>query len=139
VGFVFQSFHLIPSLTALENIALPAELLGSASISDINLEAKDLLAEVGLSNRATHYPSQLSGGEQQRVAIARAIMNKPKILFADEPTGNLDGSNASIVLDLLFRLKAEREMGLLCVTHDRDIAGLMDRSVELRNGQVVAL
>jgi len=119
VGFIFQSFHLMPSLTALENVMLPLELLGGKGAAT---EAKQLLDQVGLSDRLSHYPSQLSGGEQQRVAIARAFINKPSILFADEPTGNLDRETSARVTRLLFDLNREKGTTLLLITHDARLA-----------------
>lgn len=136
VGFVFQNFQLIPSLTALENVALPAELLADVPPDTIQERARTLLAQVGLETRTTHYPSQLSGGEQQRVAIARALINGPKIIFADEPTGNLDSVSAAQVLDLLIELNEQHGAGLLCVTHDARVAARMHRAVEVRDGEV---
>lgn len=136
VGFVFQNFQLIPSLTALENVALPAELLADVLPDTIQERARALLAQVGLETRTTHYPSQLSGGEQQRVAIARALINGPKIIFADEPTGNLDSVSAAQVLDLLIALNEQHGAGLLCVTHDARVAARMHRAVEVRDGEV---
>ena len=135
VGFVFQNFQLIPTLTALENVAVPLELQG---IPDSAERARDLLAKVGLSERLGHYPIQLSGGEQQRVALARAFINRPAILFADEPTGNLDGANGSHVIDLLFELNAQLETTLVLVTHDLALAAKCDQQLSLKNGRVLA-
>ncbi len=137
VGFIFQNFQLIPSLTALENVMLPAELLAAQSLVHIEQHATQLLIDVGLRERVSHYPVQLSGGEQQRVGIARALINEPKIIFADEPTGNLDGESASHVLDLLIRINDERATSILCVTHDQRVADRMHRSMEVRNGELV--
>jgi putative ABC transport system ATP-binding protein len=133
LGFVFQSFHLIPSLTAYENILVPLEIAGIAQAAQ---RAQTLLDEVGLHDRAHHYPSQLSGGEQQRIAIARAFANEPPILLADEPTGNLDSRNGSHIFDLLLKLNRERAATLLLVTHDQQLAGLASRRVVLRDGTV---
>lgn len=137
VGFVFQSFQLIPSLTALENAMLPAEFLGTPW-AEAREHARELLSYVGLSEREHHYPAQLSGGEQQRVAIARALINAPRLVFADEPTGNLDADNAAHVLELLFKLNAERGTALLFVTHDLQIASSFPSRLQLRHGEVVA-
>lgn len=133
VGFVFQTFQLLGSLTALENVMLPAELRGEASAQS---NASELLARVGLSTREKHYPRQLSGGEQQRVAIARAFASSPKILFADEPTGNLDTRTGEIIIDLLFSLNAEFATTLVLVTHDQRIADRCDRSIVIEAGQI---
>jgi putative ABC transport system ATP-binding protein len=135
VGFVFQNFQLIPTLTALENVLVPVELAGDATRED---EAKALLARVGLGERCDHYPVQLSGGEQQRVALARAFMNRPKILFCDEPTGNLDGDTAAAMVELIFGLNRERGTTLVLVTHDLDLAQRCQRIIRLRNGAVAA-
>lgn len=134
VGFVFQSFHLIPSLTAYENILVPLEIMGLAGATK---RAQSLLDEVGLHDRAHHYPSQLSGGERQRIAIARAFANQPQILLADEPTGNLDSRNGTHIFDLLLNLNRERGTTLLLVTHDHQLADLADRKISLRDGFVV--
>lgn len=133
VGFVFQSFHLLPNLTALENVMLPLEL---ADRRDARTAAGDLLARVGLTPRAQHYPKQLSGGEQQRVALARAFAGEPKVLFADEPTGNLDSVTGQKVIDLLFALNRERQATLVLVTHDEALARSCSRRVELEAGCV---
>ncbi|MBD3633402.1 MAG: ABC transporter ATP-binding protein [Methylophaga sp.] len=134
VGFIFQSFHLLPSLQAIENVMLPAELKGD---KDARQKAEDLLAQVGLSERLTHYPSQLSGGEQQRVAIARAFASSPKILFADEPTGNLDEGNGKIIIDQLFDLNHSQGTTLVMVTHDNELANKCDRQLVMSAGQLV--
>ena len=134
VGFVFQNFQLIPTLTALENVLVPLELRGS---HDGLAEARDLLARVGLEDRLGHYPVQLSGGEQQRVALARAFINRPKILFCDEPTGNLDDDNARVMLDLVFGLNRERGTTLVLVTHNHELARRCSRLIRLRGGAVV--
>ncbi|NVJ61667.1 MAG: ABC transporter ATP-binding protein [Gammaproteobacteria bacterium] len=133
VGFIFQSFHLLTTLTALENVALPLELKQGKSAQD---EAKKLLEQVGLGDRLTHYPNQMSGGEQQRVAIARAFAAKPKILFADEPTGNLDTKTGQHIADLLFELNQSQGTTLIMVTHDLKLAGRCQRQIELSAGQV---
>jgi putative ABC transport system ATP-binding protein len=121
VGFVFQNFQLIPTLTALENVLVPVELRGDGG-SAAEAEGRELLRRVGLSERCDHYPVQLSGGEQQRVALARAFMNRPKILFCDEPTGNLDADTAQAMVDLIFGLNREKQTTLVLVTHDLELA-----------------
>lgn len=132
-GFVFQTFRLIPSLTALENVMVPAELRGA---SDARERARALLAEVGLAARAHHYPAQLSGGEQQRTAIARAFINTPRIIFADEPTGNLDEETGAHVLDLLFNLNRDEGTTLILVTHDHELTRRVNRIIKLKNGRI---
>ena len=134
VGFVFQSFMLLPGLTALENVMLPLELAGAQSP---RTDAEARMTEVGLADRLHHYPAQLSGGEQQRVAIARAFAGHPRILFADEPTGNLDQKTARQVIDLLFKLNAERNTTLVMVTHDAAIADHCERILTLSGGRIV--
>ena len=134
VGFVFQSFHLVPSLTALENVMLPLELAGSR---EARRTARAALEEVGLGPRVGHYPRQLSGGERQRVAIARAFVGGPSVLFADEPTGNLDSRTGGRVADLLFRLNAEHGTTLVLVTHDRGLAQRCDRQLEMDAGRLL--
>jgi putative ABC transport system ATP-binding protein len=136
IGFVFQFFHLMPSLTAYENVLVPMELAGA---SDARARASRLLDEVGLASRAHHYPSQLSGGEQQRVALARALANDPKVLLADEPTGNLDTSTGQHVIDMLFDVNRQRGTTLVLVTHDRDLADRADLQVFMRDGRIVEL
>lgn len=135
VGFVFQSFQLLPSLTALENVMLPIELKGE---SDPFAKAKQLLQRVGLDERWHHYPNQLSGGEQQRVAIARAFATQARILFADEPTGNLDTATGSKIIELLFELNREFSTTLVLVTHDERLAQKCDRSISLVAGEIVS-
>lgn len=135
VGFVFQTFQLVPTLTALENVMVPLELRGLKA-EDVSEEAVELLTEVGLSDRLQHYPSQLSGGEQQRVAIARAFINKPKILFADEPTGNLDTETGATIEKLLFDLNEINGTTLVLVTHDLSLAEQCQRTIHLRNGRI---
>ena len=135
VGIVFQAFHLIPSLTAYENVLVPMEL---ANQPDPAADAHALIEAVGLNERSHHYPSQLSGGEQQRVAIARAFANRPSILLADEPTGNLDTANGAKVFDLLVRLNRERKTTLLLVTHEQELARAADRRIVLSGGRVIA-
>ena len=135
VGFVFQNFQLIESLTALENVMLPSELRGDRSAKE---DALGYLERVGLANRVKHYPRQLSGGEQQRVAIARAFSSKPKVLFADEPTGNLDTKTGEKVADLLFELNHEHDTTLVLVTHDKSLAERCQMKTELAAGAVIA-
>jgi len=134
VGFVFQSFQLIPTLTAIENVMIPLELKGANNAQTI---AKDLLTRVGLGERADHYPSQLSGGEQQRVSIARAFSNNPQILFADEPTGNLDEATGQIVEELLFEMNREKGTTLILVTHDLELAAKTQKTIRLKGGRLV--
>lgn len=138
VGFVFQTFQLLPSLTALENVMLPLELSGRNSTDSIHSSARELLQRVDLAKRLHHYPAQLSGGEQQRVAIARAFSNSPKILFADEPTGNLDAKTGHKVIDLLFDLNSEQGTTLVLVTHDSELGGRCQRRFELEEGRIVS-
>jgi len=133
IGIVFQSFHLIPNMTALENVAVPLELAGKRDAFAI---AERELAAVGLADRVTHYPGELSGGEQQRVAIARALAPEPRILIADEPTGNLDQATGRQIADLLFAKAAERAMTLVLVTHDPALAARCDRQVAMRSGRI---
>ena len=135
VGFVFQSFQLIPTLTAIENIMVPSELRGERGVAS---RAHSLLESVGLADRATHYPNQLSGGEQQRVGIARAFINKPRILFADEPTGNLDAETGETIESLLFDLNKKEGTTLVLVTHDLELAQKTSRIIQLKGGRVVS-
>jgi putative ABC transport system ATP-binding protein len=137
LGFVFQAYHLVPTLTALENVMLPMEMLGD-DIDAARPRAEYLLESVGLIDRQTHYPTQLSGGEQQRVALARAFIMKPSVLFADEPTGNLDSSNGQHILELLVRLNTEEGATLVMVTHDQALASHADRHIFLADGKVVS-
>ncbi len=133
VGFIFQNFQLIPTLTAVENVMIPLELQGKSGARKVAL---DLLERVGLAERAEHYPTQLSGGEQQRVSMARAFSNAPKILFADEPTGNLDETTGIKIESLLFEINKEQKTTLVIVTHDLDLAAKTDRIIRLRGGKV---
>ena len=135
IGYVFQSFHLIPTLTAVENVATPLEIAGA---SDGRRRAGELLAEVGLGGRLSHYPAQLSGGEQQRVALARAVALGPRLLLADEPTGNLDSSTGEQIVELLLAMNRERASTLVLVTHDEALARHADRIITLRDGRIVA-
>jgi putative ABC transport system ATP-binding protein len=133
IGFVFQSFLLIPSLTAVENVTLPAILRGEGEDTD---KAEQLLASVGLTGRETHLPAQLSGGEQQRVALARAFMTQPKILFADEPTGNLDEHTAENIIELLFKMNRDNGTTLVLITHDANLAKRCDRTLSIHAGEL---
>ena len=135
IGFIFQNFQLLPTLTALENVMVPLELRGERNIK---ARAMDLLDKVGLTDRGHHYPAQLSGGEQQRVSLARAFSNRPQLLFADEPTGNLDGETSEKVVKLIFDLNKEEGTTLMLVTHDLDLAGKTQRIVRLKAGRLVA-
>ncbi len=134
VGFIFQNFQLIPTLTALENVMVPLELRGEKGAAKV---AKELLTKVGLGDRYNHYPTQLSGGEQQRVSIARAFSNRPKILFADEPTGNLDEETSQTVEDLIFNLNKEAGTTLVMVTHDLELASKTNRTIRLKGGKII--
>jgi putative ABC transport system ATP-binding protein len=133
IGIIFQSFHLVPTMTALENVALPLEFAGEGNAQ---ATARELLQEVGLSHRMDHFPAQLSGGEQQRVAIARALSRRPKLILADEPTGNLDRRTGGHIVDLLFGLQRRREATLILVTHDEKLAGACDRTIRMADGRV---
>lgn len=135
VGFVFQSFQLLPNLTALENVMLPMELAGAGD--EARLRGLAMLERVGLSHRFKHYPRQLSGGEQQRVALARAFVTEPKILFADEPTGNLDSNTGRTIIELLFELNREKGTTLVLVTHDETLASRCERLIRLDSGRIV--
>ncbi|MBT8191594.1 MAG: ABC transporter ATP-binding protein [Bacteroidia bacterium] len=135
VGFVFQNFQLIPTLTALENVMIPLELLG---FNDARKRSRELLDRVGLGDRTSHYPSQLSGGEQQRVSIARAFSNQPQILFADEPTGNLDDSTGEHIEELIFEINREKNTTLILVTHDLDLANKTNRIIRLKGGSIIS-
>ena len=135
VGFVFQSFHLVPSLNALENVMLPLELAGR---SDARSAARDIIGKVGLKERWSHYPAQLSGGEKQRVAIARAFATEPAVLFADEPTGNLDSRTGSTIMDIMFELNRSSSTTLILVTHDKALAGRCERMLSLDAGLLIS-
>jgi putative ABC transport system ATP-binding protein len=135
VGFIFQNFQLLPTLTALENVMVPLELRGEKNVKS---RAVDLLQKVGLGDRGHHYPAQLSGGEQQRVSLARAFSNKPQILFADEPTGNLDAETSEIIIELIFNLNKEAGTTLILVTHDLELANKTGRIIKLKGGKVVS-
>lgn len=134
IGFIFQSFHLIPSLTAFENVLIPMEIIG---LKDARERADVLLKEVDLTNRGHHYPTELSGGEQQRIAIARAFANQPKILLADEPTGNLDSKNGTHIFELMTGLHRQNNVTLVLVTHDQHLAELAQRQVILKDGRIL--
>ena len=141
VGFVFQTFHLLPTLTALENVMVPLEILAEVAVrggDSIRERCSELLERVGLADRMDHYPAQLSGGEQQRVALARAFANEPRILFADEPTGNLDRKTGRQVVDLMEVLNHESRTTLVLVTHDVELAGLARRTISLEDGRIVS-
>ncbi|MEJ7861372.1 MAG: ABC transporter ATP-binding protein [Pyrinomonadaceae bacterium] len=135
IGFIFQSFHLIPSLTAFENVLIPMEILG---LKDAKSRAVKLLEDVELTNRGHHYPTELSGGEQQRIAIARAFANSPKILLADEPTGNLDSRNGDHIFDLMTELHKQNNVTLVLVTHDQNLAQKAQRQIILKDGEVIS-
>jgi putative ABC transport system ATP-binding protein len=134
IGIVFQSFHLVPTMTAQENVALPLEFRGEGDTAE---RAAELLGEVGLTPRLTHFPAQLSGGEQQRVALARALVTRPRILLADEPTGNLDGKTGRQIVDLLFSMQARRDATLILVTHDERLAERCERVIRMADGRIV--
>ncbi len=133
IGIILQAFHLIPTMTALENVAVPLELAG---ISGAEEKAKEMLTDVGLDHRMDHYPTQLSGGEQQRVAIARAMAPEPKILFADEPTGNLDGKTGHNIIELIFKLKEKNDATLILITHDQELAEKCDEIIHTEDGLI---
>ncbi|MCK5090650.1 MAG: ATP-binding cassette domain-containing protein [Hyphomicrobium sp.] len=133
IGIVFQSFHLVPTMTALENVALPLEFAGDSNAFEI---ARALLEEVGLAPRVDHFPAQLSGGEQQRVAIARALSRQPKLILADEPTGNLDSQTGKHIIDLLFGLQRRRDATLMLVTHDQRVAAACARTIHMADGRI---
>ena len=135
IGFIFQSFHLIPSLTAFENVLIPMEILG---LKNAKSRAAELLESVELTNRGHHYPTELSGGEQQRIAIARAFANEPKILLADEPTGNLDSKNGAHIFDLMTELHSRNRVTLILVTHDQNLAARAQRQIILKDGRVLS-
>ena len=135
IGFIFQNFQLMPTLTAVENVMVPLELRGEKKV---RARAIELLDKVGLADRSHHYPSQLSGGEQQRVSIARAFSNKPSVLFADEPTGNLDAETSEKIVNLIFNLNKEAGTTLILVTHDADLAARTQRIIKLKGGKIVA-
>ena len=135
LGFIFQSFHLIPSLTARENILIPLEIRGD---KEAKARAAELLEEVGLTNRGHHYPTELSGGEQQRVAVARAFANNPKILLADEPTGNLDSRNGQHIFELMTKLHKDKQTTLVLVTHDQELAEKAERRIRMRDGEIIS-
>ena len=135
VGFIFQNFQLLPTLTALENVMVPLELRGEKHVKP---RALDLLQKVGLADRGHHYPAQLSGGEQQRVSLARAFSNQPQILFADEPTGNLDAETSEKIIELIFNLNKEAGTTLILVTHDFDLANKTGRIIKLKGGRIVS-
>jgi putative ABC transport system ATP-binding protein len=135
IGFVFQSFHLIPSLTAFENVLIPMEIIG---MKEAKSRAGQLLVDVDLTNRGHHYPTELSGGEQQRIAIARAFANNPKILLADEPTGNLDSKNGQHIFDLMTEMHRQNNVTLVLVTHDQTLAEMAQRQVVLKDGRVLS-
>lgn len=136
VGFVFQNFQLLPAMTALENVRLPIELNNQCSLKESEASAKKWLEKVGLGHRINHYPTQLSGGEQQRVAIARAFACEPKVLFADEPTGNLDRNTGKQIIELLFELNQQNHTSLILVTHDEHLAQRCERSIHIHDGTI---
>jgi len=137
IGFIFQNFQLMPNLTAIENVVIPAELQGK-NAAETNKRAKSLLDRVGLGSRIKHYPKQLSGGEQQRVAIARAFIHQPKILFADEPTGNLDEESSILIEDMLFEINKELGTTLVIVTHDNELAEKTEHLIKLKGGKLIS-
>lgn len=137
IGFIFQNFQLMPNLTAIENVVIPAELQGKKCAHTNDMAAK-LLERVGLGSRMRHYPKQLSGGEQQRVAIARAFIHEPKILFADEPTGNLDEESSKLIEEMLFEINQELDTTLVIVTHDNELAGKTQHVIQLKGGKLIS-
>jgi lipoprotein-releasing system ATP-binding protein len=137
IGFIFQFHHLLPEFTAIENVCMPAFIKG-LSKSDAETRAKELLSMLGLADRLEHKPNELSGGEQQRVAVARALMNKPKVIFADEPSGNLDTENANELHHLFMKLRDEYGQTFVIVTHNQDLADMADRCIQMKDGQVIA-
>ncbi|MDF3819794.1 ABC transporter ATP-binding protein [Leptospira sp. 96542] len=138
IGFIFQNFQLLPGLTAIENVGIPLYLKSSLSEKEIFETSEKILESVAMSHRATHFPKQLSGGEEQRIAIARSFVNDPKIIFADEPTANLDSKNSKTVLDLLLYRNKEEKTTLIIVTHDPNVAKLADRVLEMKDGEIVS-
>ena len=136
IGFIFQFHHLLPEFTAIENVCMPAFIKG-LSKSDAEFRAKELLTVLGLADRLEHKPNELSGGEQQRVAVARALMNKPKVIFADEPSGNLDTENANVLHNLFLKLRDEYGQTFVIVTHNQELADMADRCIQMKDGQVV--
>lgn len=138
IGFVFQFHHLLPEFTALENVAMPS-LIAGTSINEASERAHELLERFGVSDRSQHRPTQLSGGEQQRVSMARALMNKPSLILADEPTGNLDDTNTSIILDMLYELRDQEDVTILLITHEKTIAQRSDIILEIKNGELSSL
>lgn len=136
IGFVFQFHHLLPEFTAVENVCMPALIMGK-SMSEASRRAEELLRYLGLEQRQQHKPTELSGGEQQRVAIARALMNKPAVVFADEPTGNLDSSSSSELHQLIFKLREDFDQTFVIVTHNKELAAMSDRTLEMRDGIVI--
>ena len=138
IGFVFQFHHLLPEFTALENVSMPG-LISGLDINEANEKAHELLKRFGVEERSYHRPTQLSGGEQQRVSMARAVMNRPALILADEPTGNLDDKNTNVILDLLFELKDDYSVSVLLITHEEEIAKRSDQILEIKNGKLAAL
>lgn len=137
IGFVFQFHHLLPEFTAIENVCMPAFITG-VSKSDATKRAKELLSKLGLADRIHHKPSELSGGEQQRVAVARALMNQPKVVFADEPSGNLDSENAQELHELFFKLREEFGQSFVIVTHNKELAQMADRTITMSDGKIIS-
>jgi lipoprotein-releasing system ATP-binding protein len=136
IGFIFQFHQLLPEFTALENVCIPGFIMGRNK-QEVELEAKDLLNFLGLENRYNHKPNELSGGEQQRVAVARALINKPSVIFADEPSGNLDSTSAKNLHELFFKLRDEFNQTFIIITHNEDLAAMVDRQIKLSDGQIV--